>query len=57
VHALRDPEPAKMFEHVYAGPHALLDDERAAYERYLAEFDELTEPADAADPAGPANPS
>ena len=50
VLALRDPEPAAMFEHVYAGPHALLDEERAAYERYLGEFDE---PAERVDPAEP----
>ena len=50
VLALRDPEPASMFEHVYAGPHALLDEERAAYERYLAEFDE---PAERVDPVEP----
>ena len=50
VLALRDPEPASMFEHVYAGPHALLDEERAAYERYLGEFDE---PAERVDPAEP----
>jgi pyruvate dehydrogenase E1 component alpha subunit len=49
VHALRDPEPATMFEHVYAGPHAVLDGERAAYERYLAEFDEPAEQTGPAD--------
>jgi pyruvate dehydrogenase E1 component alpha subunit len=40
VLAMPDPEPAELFRHVYAGPHAVLNDERAAYERYLAEFDE-----------------
>ena len=40
--ALADPEPGALFEHVYAEPHPLLDEERAAYEAYLATFDEDT---------------
>ncbi len=40
VLAMPDPEPAALFEHVYAGPHALLDEERDAYTKYLAEFDD-----------------
>jgi pyruvate dehydrogenase E1 component alpha subunit len=40
VLAMPDPDPAELFENVYAGPQAVLDEERAAYERYLAEFDE-----------------
>jgi pyruvate dehydrogenase E1 component alpha subunit len=40
VLALPDPGSAELFEHVYAGPHAVLNEERTAYERYLAEFDE-----------------
>jgi pyruvate dehydrogenase E1 component alpha subunit len=51
VLALRDPDPASLFEHVYAGPHALLNEERAAYERYLAEFDQPADPADQAEAA------
>jgi len=51
VLALRDPEPVAMFEHVYAGPHPLLDEERAAYERYLAEFEEPEERVDPAEPS------
>ena len=35
-----DPEPADLFDHVYAEPHPLLEEERAAYEEYLAGFDE-----------------
>jgi pyruvate dehydrogenase E1 component alpha subunit len=35
------PEPASLFDHVYAGPHPLLDAERDAYLQYLAEFDEI----------------
>ncbi len=38
--AMPDPEPADLFEHVYAEPHPLLDEERAAYREYLATFDE-----------------
>ena len=34
-----DPEPEALFEHVYAGPHPLLESERDAYLRYLAELD------------------
>jgi pyruvate dehydrogenase E1 component alpha subunit len=35
-----DPAPETMFEHVYAGPHPQLDEERDAYAAYMAEFDE-----------------
>jgi 2-oxoisovalerate dehydrogenase E1 component alpha subunit len=38
--SMPDPEPAALFEHVYAEPHPLLDEERATYEAYLAELDE-----------------
>jgi hypothetical protein len=31
-----------LFEHVYAGPHPLLDAERDAYLRYLAEYEEVS---------------
>jgi 2-oxoisovalerate dehydrogenase E1 component alpha subunit len=51
VLALPDPGPAALFEHVYAGPHAVLDDERAAHERYLAGFDEPAAPLDPAEPS------
>jgi pyruvate dehydrogenase E1 component alpha subunit len=37
-----NPEPAALFEHVYAGPHPLLEAERHAYLGYLAEYDELS---------------
>jgi 2-oxoisovalerate dehydrogenase E1 component alpha subunit len=40
--AMEDPEPASLFDHVYAGPHSLLEEERAAYAAYLAGFDEET---------------
>jgi pyruvate dehydrogenase E1 component alpha subunit len=49
VLALADPDPALLFDHVYAGPHAQLDEERAAYESYLAGFDEPAEPVDPAE--------
>jgi len=38
--ALPDPQPADLFDHVYAEPHPLLEEERAAYAAYLAGFDE-----------------
>jgi len=44
--ALPDPEPAALFDHVYAGAHPLLDEERAGYADYLATFDD---PGDARD--------
>jgi len=38
--ALADRPPAAMFEHVYAEGHPLLDEERSAYEAYVATLDE-----------------
>jgi pyruvate dehydrogenase E1 component alpha subunit len=38
--SMPDPEPGALFEHVYAAPHPLVDEERAAFAAYLAEFDE-----------------
>jgi pyruvate dehydrogenase E1 component alpha subunit len=38
--AMVDPAPETIFDHVYAGPHSLLDEERDAYAAYLAELDE-----------------
>lgn len=38
--AMEDPGPAALFDHVYAEPHPLLEEERAAYAGYLASFDE-----------------
>ncbi len=38
--AMKDPEPAAIFDHVYAEPHALVEEERAASAAYLAGFDE-----------------
>ncbi len=37
--ALADPAPEALFEHVYAGPHPLLEEERAAYAAYLTTLD------------------
>jgi 2-oxoisovalerate dehydrogenase E1 component alpha subunit len=37
---LREPEPLEMFEKVYAGPHALLDEERLQYAAYLDSFND-----------------
>ena len=38
--ALPDPAPLSLFDNVYAGPHAIVDAERAEYAAYLAGFDE-----------------
>ena len=37
--ALADPPAEALFEHVYAGPHPLVDEERAAYAEYLSTLD------------------
>ncbi|GAA4204935.1 MULTISPECIES: pyruvate dehydrogenase (acetyl-transferring) E1 component subunit alpha [Microbispora] len=37
--ALPDPPPGAIFDHVYAGAHALLDEEREQYLTYLAGFE------------------
>ena len=39
--ALADPDPMALFDHVYSGPHALLDEERDRYAAYLASFEEV----------------
>jgi 2-oxoisovalerate dehydrogenase E1 component alpha subunit len=38
--AMRDPQPADLFAHVYAEPHPLLQEEQDDYAAYLAGFDE-----------------
>ncbi len=38
VRALPDPGPLSMFDHVYADPHPLVEEERAAFGAYLASF-------------------
>ena len=38
--SMDDPDPDALFEHVYAEPHPLLEEERTAYADYLAGFDE-----------------
>lgn len=42
VHALEDPDPIGIFDHVYAEPHSLVDEERAEFVRYMAQFDDDT---------------
>ncbi|MFF7870985.1 pyruvate dehydrogenase (acetyl-transferring) E1 component subunit alpha [Streptomyces qaidamensis] len=39
VRAMADPDPGAIFQHVYAGPHPLVEEERTRYEHYLAGFD------------------
>jgi pyruvate dehydrogenase E1 component alpha subunit len=38
--SMPDPEPDALFEHVYAAPHPLVNEERSAFAAYLAGFDE-----------------
>ncbi|WP_442813045.1 pyruvate dehydrogenase (acetyl-transferring) E1 component subunit alpha [Streptomyces sp. NBC_01343] len=42
VREMPDPDTGAIFRHVYAGPHPLVDEERAAYEAYAAGFAEET---------------
>jgi len=39
--ALPDPPPLSAFDHVYTGPNAILDAERAQYAAYLNSFEEM----------------
>jgi len=34
-----DPDPLSIFDHVYAGPNALLEEERAQLAAYLSSFE------------------
>ena len=45
VRAMRAPDVATMFDHVYATPHAIVDDERAWFTQYEASFEDA--PTDA----------
>ncbi|MEJ3657216.1 pyruvate dehydrogenase (acetyl-transferring) E1 component subunit alpha [Actinomycetes bacterium KLBMP 9759] len=40
LRGMPDPGPTEFFDHVYAGRHALVDEERAQFEAYLASFEE-----------------
>jgi len=40
---LPDPAPLEIFDHVYAGRNAIVDEERAQYAAYLESFEGLTE--------------
>ncbi|WP_231591306.1 pyruvate dehydrogenase (acetyl-transferring) E1 component subunit alpha [Saccharothrix sp. ST-888] len=39
VRSMPDPDPTLIFDHVYAEPHALVEEERAEYEAYAASFE------------------
>nr|WP_106976758.1 pyruvate dehydrogenase (acetyl-transferring) E1 component subunit alpha [Streptomyces sp. NRRL B-24484] len=39
VRSMPDPDPTLIFDHVYAEPHALVDEERAEYVAYAASFE------------------
>jgi pyruvate dehydrogenase E1 component alpha subunit len=36
-----EPRPMSMFDHVYAEPHSLIDEERAQFATYLADLDQV----------------
>ena len=36
-----EPLPMSMFDHVYAEPHSLIDEERAQFATYLADLDQV----------------
>ena len=38
--ATAEPDPGTLFDHVYAAPHPLLEEERRAFAAYQASFDE-----------------
>ena len=38
--ATAEPDPSTLFDHVYAAPHPLLEEEREAFAEYQASFDE-----------------
>ena len=38
--ATAEPDPSTLFDHVYAAPHPLLEEEREAFVEYQASFDE-----------------
>lgn len=40
IHAMPDPDPRTLFDHVYAEPHPLVEEERAAYAEYLDQFED-----------------
>ncbi|MFD4468383.1 thiamine pyrophosphate-dependent enzyme [Rhodococcus sp. NPDC058505] len=39
--ALADPDPMTLFDHVYTGPHPLLEEERGRYADYLRTLEEV----------------
>ncbi len=39
VRSMPDPDPTLIFDHVYAEPHTLVDEERAEYVEYAASFE------------------
>lgn len=40
IHALEDPDPVQIFDHVYVDEHPLVAEERAEYIRYTEQFEE-----------------
>lgn len=40
IHAMQDPDPLDIFDHVYEEPHPLIDEEREQFLRYRAQFED-----------------
>lgn len=40
IHAMEDPDPVTLFDHVYAEPHPLVEEERAAFIEYADQFED-----------------
>ena len=57
--AMPDPSPLSAFEHVYAGPHPVIDAERDAYAAYLDSFEDAADGSPGGPPSGgpPGEPS
>jgi len=45
IHEMPDPDPRTLFDDVYAEPHPLVEEERAAYAQYLSQFEDDAEGA------------
>ncbi|MGP9694429.1 thiamine pyrophosphate-dependent enzyme [Brachybacterium sp. AOP25-B2-12] len=43
IHAMPDPDPRTLFDHVYAEPHPLVEEERAGFDAYLDQFEDAAD--------------
>jgi 2-oxoisovalerate dehydrogenase E1 component alpha subunit len=55
--SMPDPSPQSAFEHVYAGPHPVIDAERDAYAAYLDSFDDAADGTPDGPPGEPSLPA